>query len=319
MKIQNIIVALSLLASTTDAFVPHRVAFANTRAPFALQASTLERLPESSVKVVITAPGSATKAAYEKACNELSKTIVIPGFRKGSKVPPQVLEQAMSGKGGRYALREQAINSLLGELIEPALKDEHGLEPIGQPTLETPASELAKNFEPGQDLELHVKCDVWPDINWKTIEGKEKPYFGLTGTYKRASFDQTKFNKALSDLTERYATLEPIDDDSHELQMGDACVVNMEGFMATDSGGKGEPLPNAASGDRVEVIMGEGRYMTGLVEGLVGAKVGETRLVTVTFPDVSKWNRTVALNAKSSLYFFRADIVSFLLFLESFV
>ena len=52
---------------------------------------------------------------------------------------------------------------------------------------------------------------------------------------------------------------------------------------------KGEPLPNAASGDRVEVILGPGRYMTGLVEGLVGAKVGETKLVRVSFPEVSSW------------------------------
>lgn len=285
MKISNALLVFSLLASSADAFVPQRVAFA--RVPLALDASTLERLPESAVKVVITAPGSATKAAYDKACTELSKNISIPGFRKGAKIPPQVLEQAMSAKGGRYALREQAINSLVGELLEPALKDEHGLEPIGQPTLEIPASEMAKDFTPGKDLELTVKCDVWPDIEWQQVDGKEKPYFGLKGSYKRKPFDQKKFNKALNDLKERYATLEKIEDANHELQMGDACIVNMEGYMATDAGEKGEKLPDAASGDNVEVILGEGRYMTGLVEGLVGAKVGDTRTVRVTFPSVS--------------------------------
>lgn len=286
MKFLNTLLVLSLLASATDAFVPQRVAF--TRPPMALDASTLERLPESAVKVVVTAPGSATKAAYDKACAELSKEITIPGFRKGSKIPPQVLEQSMSGKGGRYALREQAINSLVSQLIEPALKDEHGLEPIGTPALETPASEMAKDFKPGEDLELHVKCDVWPDIDWKQSEGQEKPYIGLKGTYKRKPFDQAKFDKALNDLKERYASLQPIDDPDHVLQMGDACVVNMEGYMATEDGQKGEKLPDAASGDRVEIILGEGRYMAGLVEGLVGAKVGDVRTVSVTFPSVSR-------------------------------
>ncbi|KAL3915771.1 MAG: hypothetical protein SGILL_005490 [Bacillariaceae sp.] len=250
----------------------------------ALQASTLERLPDSAVKVVLKIPGSATKAAYDKACNELSKTIAIPGFRKGSKIPPQVLEQAMAGKGGRNALKSQAIQELLAELIEPALKEEHGLEPIGQPTLETSADEVAEEFKPGDDLELAVKCDVWPDIEWKKDGDNDKPYMGLTGSYKRKPFDQAKFNKALNDLKERYAMLEAIEDKSYELQMGDACVVNMEGYMATDSGEKGDKLPDAASGDRVEVILGEGRYMVGLVEGIVGAKVGDTRTVTVTFP-----------------------------------
>ena len=285
MKIPNAFLILSLLASTTDAFVPQRVAF--TRVHVALDASTLERLPESSVKVTITAPGSATKAAYDKACTELSKNISIPGFRKGAKIPAQVLEQAMAGKGGRYALREQAINELVGELIEPALKEEHGLEPIGMPTLETPASELAKDFTPGEDLELNVKCDVWPDIKWITVEGKEKPYHGLKGSYKRKPFDQSKFDKALNDLKERYAELTPIDDPEHQLRMGDACVVNMEGYMATIDGLKGEKLPDAASGDRVEVILGPGRYMPGLVEGLVGAKIGDIKTVSVTFPNVS--------------------------------
>ncbi len=285
MKIQNFLLILSLISSNTDAFVLQRVAFG--RVPVTLDASTMERLPESSVKVVITAPGSATKAAYDKACTELSKNISIPGFRKGAKIPAQVLEQAMSAKGGRYALREQAINSLVGELLEPALKDEHGLEPIGQPALEIPASEMAKDFTPGKDLELTVKCDVWPDIEWKKVEGKEKPYLGLDGSYKRKPFDQKKFNKALNDLKERYAMLEQIEDPNHELQMGDACLVNMEGYMATDTGEKGEKLPDAASGDRVEVILGEGRYMTGLVEGIVGAKVGDVRTVRVTFPSVS--------------------------------
>jgi trigger factor len=285
MKIRGILFSLALLTSSSEAFVPQRVAFA--RAPAALEASKLERLPDSAVKVTITIPGSASKAAFDKVCNELSRTITIPGFRKGAKIPPQVLENAMADKGGRYALRTQAIKELLGELIEPALKDEHGLEPIGQPTLEQDAEEVAKNFKPGEDLELDVICDVWPDIKWKEVAGQDKPYTGLKGKYTRKPFDDFKFNKALSDLAERYAQLAPIENMDHELQMGDACVVNMEGWMATDDGEKGEPLPNAASGDRVEVVLGPGRYMTGLVEGLVGAKVGETKVVKVSFPEVS--------------------------------
>jgi hypothetical protein len=46
----------------------------------------------------------------------------------------------MAAKGGRNALKTQAIYTLLSELIESALKEEHGLEPIGQPALKTSAS-----------------------------------------------------------------------------------------------------------------------------------------------------------------------------------
>jgi len=299
MKIhQSIIAGLLLAATTTQAFVPLNLAFTSNRLSYdgystSLQASTLERLPDSAVRIKIGVPGSATKAAYDKVCTELSKTITLPGFRKGSKIPPAVLENAMAAKGGRNALRVQAINTLLSELIESAIKEEHGLEPIGQPALETAAEELADNFKPGDDFDMFVKCDVWPEIQWTAVEGSDKPYMGMKGEYTRKPFDEVKFNKALGDLRERYVTLEPIEDKDYALQMGDACVVNMEGYMATDDGQKGEKLPEAASGDRVDVVLGDGRYMTGLVEGLVNAKVEETKEVKVTFPEALK-DKTLA-------------------------
>ena len=252
--------------------------------------STLVRKPDSAVELTITAPASATKAAYDKAIAEVSKQISVPGFRKGAKIPPQVIENTMASRGGsKFALREQAISTLINELIEPCLKDEHNLEPIGQPTLVLGAEELAKMFEPGKPVDLAITCDVWPDVKWKDVEGQEKAYFGLTGKYKRKPFNEVRYNKALSDLKDKYATLSDMEE-GKALEMGDACVVNMVGYMAQEDGKtKGEPLPNAASGDSVEVILGEGRYMEGLVEGLIGAKVGETKEIYVSFPEVSSW------------------------------
>jgi trigger factor len=198
----------------------------------------------------------------------------------------------MAARGGRDAIKVRAIQELVAQLVEPALR-ERSLDPIGQATLAVPPEELALHFVPGQDLTLPVRCDVWPDIAWKGADGKDKPYLGLEGSYRRRPPDQSKLDKALADLRERYASNEPIDDPRHALEMGDACTVNMVGYMAKDpspGGGlaKGEPLPDAASGDRVEVVLGPGRYMEGLVEGLVGAKVGETRTVAVSFPEVSE-------------------------------
>jgi len=257
-----------------------------------LQASTLESLPESAVELTITAPAQSTQAAYDKAVTELSKNLSIPGFRKGAKIPPAVIENAMAAKGGKNAIKVQAINDLANRLIGSALKDDHGLEPIGQPSLSQTAEELAESFNPGSELILKVKCDVWPDITFVENE-HEKSYFNLKGTYKRKPFDQARFDVAMKDLKDRYASLTPIEDAGHKLAMGDSCVVNMEGFMSNEDGTKGEPLPNAASGDDVEVILGEGRYMDGLVEGILGASVGDTVQVVVTFPERLK-DKTLA-------------------------
>eukprot|EP00579_Thalassiosira_antarctica_P032406 CAMPEP_0202000570 /NCGR_PEP_ID=MMETSP0905-20130828/6872_1 /ASSEMBLY_ACC=CAM_ASM_000554 /TAXON_ID=420261 /ORGANISM="Thalassiosira antarctica, Strain CCMP982" /LENGTH=635 /DNA_ID=CAMNT_0048557069 /DNA_START=76 /DNA_END=1983 /DNA_ORIENTATION=+ len=250
--------------------------------------SSLKRLPESAVELTLRIPAAATSAAYDKTLAEVAKSVSIPGFRKGAKIPPQVIENAWNKNGGKKALKTTAINELCGELIGSALKDEYDLEPIGQPTLVTPAEQLAEGFVPGEELEVVIKCDVWPEIQWKEVEGQEKPYLGLKGTYKRKPFNQERFDAAMRDLTERYAKLEPYDDDSQALVTGDACKVNMVGYMATSDGEKGEPLPDAASGDDVEVVLGPGRYMEGLVEGLEGGKVGETKSVNVRFPDALK-------------------------------
>jgi trigger factor len=251
--------------------------------------ASIEHLPQSAVQLTVTAPGTATKAAYDKACVELSQNIELPGFRKGAKIPPQVLEQVIrqrnEGKGGKHPLRAQAITSLINQLVEPTLK-KLDLDPIGQPTMVVPLEEMVESFQPGEDLTIKVRCDVWPELKWKESPNGTAVYKGLKGSYTRKPFNRVKLDKTLSDLKERYASLEKIVDPTHTLQMGDACVVNMEGFMANPDGTKGEPLPNAASGDRVEVVLGQGRYMEGLVEGLVGAKVAETVQVYVSFPEV---------------------------------
>ena len=260
-----------LMSSTTDETRP----------------SSLRRLPDSAVELTLHVPSKATSAAYDKTLSEVAKKVSIPGFRKGAKIPQQVIENAWAKQGGRRVLKTMAINAICDELIGRTLKEEYELEPIGAPSLVTPAEQLAEGFVPGEDLEVIVKCDVWPEIRWKDIEGREKPYMGLSGKYKRKPFNQQRFDAALRDLTERYARLEPYEDESQALVMGDACKVNMVGYMATADGEKGEPLPDAASGDNVEVILGGGRYMAGLVEGLEGGKVGETKTVNVRFPDVS--------------------------------
>jgi len=250
--------------------------------------SSLKRLPDSAVELTLHIPAAATSAAYDKTLAEVAKNVSIPGFRKGAKIPAQVIENAWAKNGGKKALKTMAINELVGELISPALKDEYDLEPIGQPSLVASADELAAGFVPGEELEVTVKCDVWPEIQWSDVEGQEKPYLGLKGTYKRKPFNQERFDAALRDLTERYTELEPIEDETQALATGDACKVNMVGYMATADREKGEPLPDAASGDNVEVVLGPGRYMEGLVEGLEGGKVGETKTVNVRFPDALK-------------------------------
>jgi trigger factor len=235
---------LALSALHADAFtaVPSQTYVSTRSQPLFLssteaKSSSLKRLPESAVELTLHVPAAATSAAYDKVLSEVSKKVSIPGFRKGAKIPPQVIENAWAKNGGKRVLKTMAINELVGELIESALKEEHDLEPIGQPSLVTSAEELAATFTPGEELDLTVKCDVWPEIKFKQVEGQEKAYNGLKEAYKRKPFNQARFDAAMRDLLERYVKLEQYDDASHALTTGDACKVNMVGYMATADGG----------------------------------------------------------------------------------
>jgi trigger factor len=272
------------------AFLSHRTSrtgkLESTASSDSETTSTLKKLPQSAIELTLTIPPAQTTTVYQKVLSAVSSKVSIPGFRKGAKIPPAVIENAWNPNGGKKDIKRMAINELASQLIEKTLKS-YELEPIGQPVVLPSVDELSSNFQAGQEFTMTVKCDVWPDIDWKTAADQEKPYLGLKGKYKRKPFNQERFDAALRDLTERYAKLEPFEDPSVPLGNGDACVVNMAGYLAVN-GQKGEALPEGvASGDNVEVVLGKGRYMEGLVEGLVGGKVGETREVKVRFPDVS--------------------------------
>lgn len=48
----------------------------------------------------------------------------------------------------------------------------------------------------------------------------------------------------------------------------------MNGYEMKPDGSKGSALPSVAQGDSVEVVLEKGKYMEGLVEGIIGAKSG---------------------------------------------
>ncbi|GMI29730.1 hypothetical protein TeGR_g9784, partial [Tetraparma gracilis] len=253
-----------------------------------LAASTIDVTPDpatSSAVCVVTADGKETSKAYSKAVAAAAKEMgTIPGFRKGSKIPAAVIESALAKSGNPLLLVKSALSSLLSSVVEPALKSCASVDPIGVPSLADDEAALAARFAAGEPLELKVRCDVWPAVRFKGGPGGAVPaYHGLSAAYARRPFDEKRFDQSVLDLRDRQASLRPKAEGAR-LEVGDACVVNMRGFLQKPGGGRGEPLPNAASGDRVDVVLTPGKYMEGLVEGLVGAGAGETREVVVAFP-----------------------------------
>ena len=100
--------------------------------------TTVDRIKPTRAKITFEVTPEEFKPALDKAYEEISSQVNIPGFRKG-KVPAPILDQRV----GRGAIIGQAINDNLDEFYRQAL-DETGLSPLGQPSADVKNSPITR-------------------------------------------------------------------------------------------------------------------------------------------------------------------------------
>jgi trigger factor len=104
----------------------------------------------------------------------------------------------------------------------------------------------------------------------------------------------------MASLQERAVELEDTAE-GYAAQKQDSVFCNMLPYEELADGSRGSALPQMASGDDVEVVLSDERYMPGLVEGLVGVQAGQTREIRVQFPDNLRGPAT-ALSGKRAIF-----------------
>jgi trigger factor len=206
-------------------------------------------------KVVIEAKEISEKV--EHRLREISARVKIPGFRPG-KAPIKLLKQ-------RYG------PSVMGEVLERAVTDssaqalnERGLRPAVQPKI------AIDSFEDGKDLEFSMAIELLPEIqpmDFATLELErvkiKVPDEEVSAALERLAASR-KETKALE--TPRPA------------QSGDVVVLDFKGTV------HGEALPGMAGEDH-HLELGSNSFIAGFEDQLVGAAVGESRTVNITFPE----------------------------------
>ncbi|KAJ1430471.1 trigger factor/SurA domain-containing protein [Ochromonadaceae sp. CCMP2298] len=248
---------------------------------------------ETNVAVMeVTLPGEQTKKAFSKACDMFNEEVKMrgytaPGFRPGSKLPPQYLYQMFG---------ETTVKSFCGNLLAEAIQDEcefTGLMFVGRGRI---TDFKVSDFVSGSAHTIEVECDLWPEI----LYSGEGGYKGLSVEVVRDKADEEKKEKVIMNIRERYKVLISTPA-GYTAQLGDVAVVSMMGFEKNAEGGKGAPLPSVASGDQVEVLLEVGKFMPGMVEGIVGAGKGDVRTIEVTFP-TRPTGPGAALSGKTALF-----------------
>ena len=232
----------------------------------------VEKRPRSSVALKIKIPKGLSSQVHQKVLEDLAKSAKVPGFRKG-KVPVDAVAATLGVKRVKDGVVEQLVDlgmQQAGQQVQVAT--------AGQARLERDIDDIAAEYTLGGEFDFSVLVDVYPDLSTHLDEAV---YSKLSVEVDDVPFNQEAYDAALRKLRDQHVDLI---EKGAAAAMGDQLEANMNGYFATADGGKGEPLPQVAGGESLQIEMKEGKFMHGLVEGLVGATDGETRSIAVTFP-----------------------------------
>ncbi len=217
----------------------------------------LEQLDRHRVRLEVEVDKAEVSRAWEESYRKFAGRVHIPGFRRG-RAPMGLVERYV----GAHALRKEALEILLDRNYPRALAHAQ-VEPIGRPELEI------VRHERDEPLVFKVTVEVKPGV-------KLGAYRGVEVDVPRPPVTEEEVQAELQALRERLAELVPADTDT--VSGGQVAVIDYRGTVG------GEPFEGgAAKGQTVEV--GGGGLLDDFERGLLGARVNETRTVTVRFPE----------------------------------
>ncbi len=219
--------------------------------------ATAERLENNEVLLEVEVEAGQLDKAMEQAYRKLVKTVNVPGFRKG-KVPRVVFENFV----GKAALYNEAVEMVIPEAYIEAVK-ETGVEPVAQPKVEV------VQLEEGKPVKFKATVRVKPEVTLGQ-------YTGLKVTKPVIEVTEQDVENELKRLQERHARLVNLEEGI--VEKGDIAVIDYVGRKdgVEFEGGKGE---------NYSLEIGSGTFVPGFEDQLVGAAIGETREIKVTFPE----------------------------------
>jgi len=196
------------------------------------------------------------ESAKDKAARKLSKSMKIKGFRPG-KAPRSIVERMV----GEAALRNEAIDDSLPELVGPAI-EEAELEPATPPRVE------AVRDAEGGGVDVDIKVTLWPVLD------AIPDFAGRKVTIDSPVVTDEEIDAQIDRLRDQYAELEDVE---RPADSGDFVMINITASH------DGEQIPEAAADDLLYEV-GSRSFIPGLDDLLGGASVGDIREGAGTLP-----------------------------------
>ncbi len=218
------------------------------------------------LKIVVGA--ADLSARYEKRVDDVKGRVNIKGFRPG-KVPASYIKKVY----GR---------SLMGEVVQEAVTEssrkaleERAERAAFTPNIKIGADEaeatalFARVIEGGADLAYDMEFEVIPTFELADLTALaiERP------VAEPGDEDVAENIKRIANSSREFDVVE-----AREATTGDRVTIDFVGSIdgVEFDGGRGDDAP---------VVIGQGGFIPGFEDGLIGAKAGDDRVVEAKFPD----------------------------------
>jgi trigger factor len=208
------------------------------------------------VTLLINGAGQELQPIKSHVLTHFRSSVKVPGFRPG-KAPVAMVEKHADQRLLADEFLEHAINDLFQRAV-----DQENLRPIGQPDVSL------KKFVPYAELEFEATFDTLGKVqvtNYKSLKlAKEK-----------VSVSAAEVADVIDSLKQRTAERTDV---RHPAKTGDEVWIDFEG-----KDDKGQPVAGA-DGTDYPLILGSNTFIPGFEDNLAGAKAGQTKEFSVTFP-----------------------------------
>lgn len=218
--------------------------------------TTVKKLSDTKVQLTISLGASELADAEQVSLTKLARDIKVPGFRKG-KVPASIAAKHIDPN----ALQEQILENALSKAVAEAFLQEK-LQALDRPSVEV------KKFVPGSELEFTAEVEVIPPV-------KLGDYKKLTAKKEVAKVEDKDVDEVIERIRKNYSEKSEV---KRAAKAGDEAVIDFTGKkdgVAFDGG----------SAKEYGLKLGEGQFIPGFEEGVIGHKAGEEFDLKLKFPE----------------------------------
>jgi trigger factor len=215
---------------------------------------SVESIGKLERRMQVQVPAEEVSKEIASRLKHLSRTARLKGFRPG-KAPLTVIRQQFG---------QQVHREVIGELMQSSFSEavtQKQLAPAGNPRIEP------QNVAEGQDLTYVATFEVFPEFALQ-------PIGSLSVERVTADVLESDVDAMIERLRAQQMKYSPVE---RPAANGDKVTVDFLGSIdgVEFAGGKGE---------NVAIVLGQGRMLAQLEQGLLAAVVGESREIGVDFP-----------------------------------